>query len=83
MWLFADLLLYSYPVLFWELTSDALNLRKLADKITAAGFYVAVPDFLHGDPYVPNAGRTLQDWIKDHGTVGSVLVIHYKTYLTI
>ncbi|GAY68793.1 hypothetical protein CUMW_266940, partial [Citrus unshiu] len=47
---------------------DALNLRKLADKIAAAGFYVAVPDFLHGDPYVPNAGRTLQDWIKDHGT---------------
>ncbi|KAH9765334.1 DLH domain-containing protein [Citrus sinensis] len=45
-----------------------LAVLKLADKIAAAGFYVAVPDFLHGDPYVPNAGRTLQDWIKDHGT---------------
>ncbi|KAB1214180.1 hypothetical protein CJ030_MR5G027205 [Morella rubra] len=44
------------------------KLRKLADKVAAAGFYVVVPDFLHGDPYVPeNAERPLPDWLKDHG----------------
>ncbi|XP_015888254.1 endo-1,3;1,4-beta-D-glucanase-like [Ziziphus jujuba] len=48
---------------------DAPNLRKLADKSAAAGFFVVVPDFLHGDPYVPeNAERPISAWIKDHGT---------------
>ncbi|XP_031247771.1 endo-1,3;1,4-beta-D-glucanase-like [Pistacia vera] len=47
---------------------EALNLRKLADKIAVAGFYVAVPDFFYGDPYVVNPERPLQAWIKDHGT---------------
>ncbi|OVA05528.1 Dienelactone hydrolase [Macleaya cordata] len=47
---------------------EAPNLRKLADKVAAAGFYVVVPDFLHGDPYVPdNAERPLPIWIKSHG----------------
>lgn len=45
--------------------------RKLADKIGAAGFYVAVPEFLYGDPYVPDSGKSIPEWIKDHGTVGS------------
>ncbi|KAH9765337.1 DLH domain-containing protein [Citrus sinensis] len=45
---------------------EAPNLRKLADKVAAAGFYVAVPDFFHGDPNV-DGGRPLQEWIKDHG----------------
>ncbi|KAJ9182032.1 hypothetical protein P3X46_006067 [Hevea brasiliensis] len=47
---------------------EAPNLRKLADKIAAAGFYVVVPDFFNGDPYSPdNAERTIQVWLKDHG----------------
>ncbi|GFZ21880.1 alpha/beta-Hydrolases superfamily protein [Actinidia rufa] len=53
---------------------DAPNLRKLADKVAAAGFYVVVPDFLYGDPYAPeNAERPLPVWIKDHGLVYTVL----------
>ncbi|KAJ0034024.1 hypothetical protein Pint_24934 [Pistacia integerrima] len=46
--------------------ADALY-KMLADKIAAAGFYVAVPDFFYGDPYVVNPERPLQAWIKDHG----------------
>ncbi|XP_018826000.1 endo-1,3;1,4-beta-D-glucanase-like [Juglans regia] len=48
---------------------EAPNLRKLADKVAAAGFYVVVPDFFHGDPFVyENADRPLPVWLKDHGT---------------
>ena len=37
---------------------------------------MVVPDFFHGDPYVPeNADRPLPVWLKDHGTVRSVLLI--------
>ncbi|KAK6930047.1 Dienelactone hydrolase [Dillenia turbinata] len=48
---------------------EAPNLRKLADKVSAAGFYVVVPDFLHGDPYDPkDRARPLPEWLKDHNT---------------
>ncbi|KAI9113374.1 hypothetical protein K1719_015899 [Acacia pycnantha] len=41
--------------------------RKLADKIAAPGYYVVVPNFLHGDPFVPEkADRPISVWIKDH-----------------
>lgn len=44
--------------------------RTLAGKVSAAGFYVVVPDFMHGDPYVPeDSERPLGVWIKDHGPV--------------
>ncbi|OMO55079.1 Dienelactone hydrolase [Corchorus capsularis] len=45
---------------------EAPNLRKLADKAAAAGFYAVVPDFLYGDPYDEKSGRPLDDWTKDH-----------------
>ncbi|XP_016487001.1 endo-1,3;1,4-beta-D-glucanase-like [Nicotiana tabacum] len=46
---------------------EAPKLRKLADKVAAAGFYVVVPDFLRGDPHIANDVRPLELWIKDHG----------------
>ncbi|OMO55080.1 Dienelactone hydrolase [Corchorus capsularis] len=47
---------------------EAPNLRKLADKAAAAGFYAVVPDFLYGEPYAPeNSDRPIGVWIKDHG----------------
>ncbi|XP_027332354.1 endo-1,3;1,4-beta-D-glucanase-like isoform X3 [Abrus precatorius] len=48
---------------------EAPNLRNLADKVAAAGYYVVVPDLLYGDPYNPeNADRPVPVWLKDHGT---------------
>ncbi|KAH9330429.1 hypothetical protein KI387_002537 [Taxus chinensis] len=47
---------------------EAPNLRKLADKVAAAGYFVVVPDYFSGDyfsgdPYAPNS---LPDWLKNH-----------------
>lgn len=47
---------------------EAPNLRNLADKIAAAGFFVAVPDFIHSDPYPNEDYSRLAVWLKDHGT---------------
>ncbi|PON81444.1 Dienelactone hydrolase [Trema orientale] len=48
---------------------EAPNIRLVADKVAAAGFYVAVPDFFYSDPFVyDDINRPLQVWIKDHGT---------------
>ena len=58
----------------WEVILFVLLLRKLADKVAAAGYYVVVPDFLDGEPYNPeNPNRPLPVWLKDHGTVSSFL----------
>ncbi|KAI3460858.1 hypothetical protein Pfo_017521 [Paulownia fortunei] len=46
---------------------EAPNLRKIADKVAAAGFYVVVPDFFYGDPYDPaNAEKPLPVWKSLH-----------------
>ncbi|KAK6937492.1 Dienelactone hydrolase [Dillenia turbinata] len=45
---------------------EAPNLRLLADKVAASGYYVAVPDFFYGDPYVPE--KTIVEWLPSHGT---------------
>ncbi|XP_057771838.1 endo-1,3;1,4-beta-D-glucanase-like [Salvia miltiorrhiza] len=45
---------------------EAPLLRKLADKVGAAGFCAVVPDFFRGDPYV--LGQNMADWLTDHGT---------------
>ncbi|KAG9457426.1 hypothetical protein H6P81_001934 [Aristolochia fimbriata] len=60
---------YSKPAVF--LVSDiygyeAPNLRKLADKIAAAGFCAVVPDFFHGDPFDPAKHINREEWMKSH-----------------
>ncbi|XP_057415524.1 endo-1,3;1,4-beta-D-glucanase-like [Lotus japonicus] len=47
---------------------EAPNLRNLADKVAAAGYYVVVPDLLKGEPLdLGNPDRPFPAWIKDHG----------------
>ncbi|GLJ30977.1 hypothetical protein SUGI_0618470 [Cryptomeria japonica] len=49
---------------------EAPNLRKLADKVAACGYYVVVPDYFRGDPYVrattgdPVANQP--EWLSRH-----------------
>ncbi|KAL8210947.1 hypothetical protein R6Q57_005384 [Mikania cordata] len=43
---------------------EAPKLRKLADKVAAAGFYVVVPDFFYGDPYVHE--MPISSWFPNH-----------------
>lgn len=43
------------------------KLRKIADKVAAAGYYALAPDFFHGEPYDPNNTQRPKDvWLKDH-----------------
>ncbi|XP_059300051.1 endo-1,3;1,4-beta-D-glucanase-like [Lycium ferocissimum] len=47
---------------------EAPNLRMLADKVAAGGYYVVVPDFLYGDPYNPeNTEKPIPVWLQSHG----------------
>lgn len=46
---------------------EAPNLRKLADKVGAAGFYAVVPDLMHGDPYnASDPKKPLPVWKQLH-----------------
>lgn len=48
---------------------ESPNLRKLADKVANAGFYVVVPDFMHGEPYDPdNVENPISVWLNRHNT---------------
>ncbi|ONI35671.1 hypothetical protein PRUPE_1G549400 [Prunus persica] len=46
----------------------APNLRKLGEKVAAAGFFVVVPNFFYDDPFVYDNNRPLAVWLEDHGT---------------
>ncbi|KAK9084024.1 hypothetical protein Scep_030495 [Stephania cephalantha] len=46
---------------------EAPNLRKLGDKVAAAGFYVVIPDLLYGDPY--STGQEFFSWLPSHSPV--------------
>ncbi|XP_020410462.1 endo-1,3;1,4-beta-D-glucanase-like [Prunus persica] len=44
---------------------ENLNLRKLADKVAAAGFFVVLPDFFYGDPVnLDNPQFDRESWHK-------------------
>ncbi|GJN13305.1 hypothetical protein PR202_ga31661 [Eleusine coracana subsp. coracana] len=45
---------------------EAPNLRKIADKVASAGYFVVVPDFLHGDPYDPSNPKNPGMWLQSH-----------------
>jgi len=45
---------------------EAPILRKIADKVASSGYFVVVPDFFHGDPYVPENGKPIPEWLKSH-----------------
>ncbi|KAF5799686.1 putative dienelactone hydrolase, alpha/Beta hydrolase [Helianthus annuus] len=43
---------------------EAPKLRQIAEKVAAAGFYVVVPDFFYGDPYLPD--MEISSWFPNH-----------------
>lgn len=44
---------------------------------------MAVPDFLHGEPFVrDNPNRTMQAWIKDHDPVSFYYFLDMFDFLT-
>ncbi|KAK6265901.1 hypothetical protein QUC31_016738 [Theobroma cacao] len=48
--------------------SEVPNLRKLADKVAAAGYFVVVPDFFYGDPAdIDNPQFDREAWKKEKG----------------
>ncbi|AQK93921.1 alpha/beta-Hydrolases superfamily protein [Zea mays] len=55
---------------------EAPILRNIADKVASSGYFVVVPDFFHGDPYVPeNAEKLIPVWLKSHTPVRCPLLL--------
>jgi dienelactone hydrolase len=58
--------------------------RKLADKVAAAGYFVVVPDFLRGEPFVLQAGPNPlaggPAWLAKHPPVRTNWTFDFKSY---
>lgn len=66
-WVRIDKVTFSFCLLLCA-GFEAPNLRKLADKIAGAGYFVAVPDCFNKDTFIPGASP-LGDWLKNHHPV--------------
>ncbi|XP_020527132.1 endo-1,3;1,4-beta-D-glucanase isoform X2 [Amborella trichopoda] len=46
---------------------EAPNLRRLADKVASAGYYVVVTDYFYGDPFAPDQPfDAFPNWLQSH-----------------